>query len=74
MINDILKAGLQGIQTGISRAAENAERVVRSFSPESEESPVEPLIALKQDENQVKASAKVIKVADELTKSVLDIA
>ena len=73
MIDKILAAGLQGIQRGLSGAAEKVEKISRAFLPESDIDPVDPIVGLKADEHQIKASAKVIKVADDLNKSILDI-
>lgn len=73
MVDSITNSGLAGIQSGLARAAQSADRVTRAFLPESAEDPVEPLIELKQASNQVKASAAVVKVGDEVLGTILDI-
>jgi hypothetical protein len=47
--------------------------VIALFSQDSQEDPITPLVDLQQDALQVKASAQVIKVGDEMTKTVLDL-
>lgn len=73
MVDSILRSGLTGLQTGFERSAQSADRITKAFLPDSTEDPVVPLIELKQASNQVKASAKVIKVGDEMLGTVLDI-
>jgi len=58
---------------GMESAARDSERVVRAFTTNPEEDPVEPLLNLQRDARQVQASAAVIRVADELTRYTLDI-
>ncbi len=58
---------------GMQAAATDSARVITSFSEGSQEDPIIPLVSLKQDELQVKASAQVVKVGNEMTKAVLDI-
>ena len=73
MTAEIRNIALNGIQKGLSGIAEKADRISRSFVSENGEGPVNDIVGMKLDEFQVKASAKVIKTADELEKSVLDI-
>lgn len=72
-MDSITKTGLQGMLTGLDNAARDASRVVNSFSDKSTEDPIAPLVDLKKDSFQVQASAKVIKVGDEMLGSILDI-
>ena len=72
-IDSILKSGLEGIHRGLKGATENARKISEASDPDSGISLEEPLIGLKQDENQVKASAKVVKVAERLQDEILDI-
>jgi hypothetical protein len=73
MSNEIFQIGLSGIQRGLAGVAEKAERITRAFLPDSNEEPSDAIIGIKLDEFQTKASAKVIKTAEELQDSVLDI-
>jgi len=72
-MDSIFDIGLRGVHTGLENASRDAERVVRSFSPEATEDPVDPLIDLQADARQVKASTTVIKIGDRLLGSILDI-
>lgn len=73
MIDDILARGLAGIQSGLSSAAGYAKQVSEAFGPNGDGDLAGPAIGLELSKVQVAASAKVIKVGDELNKSVLDI-
>jgi hypothetical protein len=72
-MNSVVASGLAGILRGMQSAATDSARVVTSFSPDSQEDPTRAMIDLQQDALQVKASAKVVKVGDEMTKTVLDL-
>ncbi len=73
-MSSIQNIGLQGMKQGFASAADNAEKITQAFTPDSSVSdPVEPIIGLEQAKRQVEASAKVIKVGNELDKEVLDI-
>ncbi len=69
----ILNAGLLGIRRGLEGAEINSARVANAFLPESTENPIDPLVALVRDKQQVEASLKVVKVGDEMVGAVLDI-
>ena len=71
-INSAYQSGLEGVQRGLKSAAEHANQISK-FDPESGDDKVEAMVGLKLDEHQVKASTKVIKAAERLDKSVLDI-
>lgn len=72
-MNSVFLNGLSGLRMGMESAARDSERVVRAFTTNPEEDPVEPLLNLQRDARQVQASAAVIRVADELTRYTLDI-
>ena len=72
-MRSIESIGLQGVQSGLAKAAESAYKLSQSFQPESTSEPVDSIVALHQAKQQVEASAKIIKVGDQLNKSVLDI-
>ena len=73
MTSSIRSTALQGIQKGLSNIAEKADRISRAYTSENSEDPTSDIVGIKVDEFHVKANAKVIKVSDELEKSVLDI-
>ncbi len=68
-----MNIGLLGMQRGLEDAEINSARVVNAFLPESTEDAVEPLVALQLDKRQVEASARVVKIGDEMLGTVLDI-
>ena len=72
-MTSIQAIGLQGMLQGLESAAQNAEKIPQAFQPESTADPLEPMLGLEQAKRQVEASAKVIKVGNELDKAVLDI-
>jgi len=73
-VNSILATGVQGIQRGLSSARENAQEVA-SFGTTNQNSSLsglaEPLIGLRQDLAQVRASSEVVATVDELLSSLL---
>jgi len=74
-INPVLNAGLQGVQNGLESARNNAERIARFGTTESGAELgglAEPLIGLKQDLTQVRASAEVISTVDEILSSLFE--
>ena len=73
MANDIVGAGLRGILTGLTQAAQAAEDISTSFQPESTTDYTDAAISLIGAENQVKASRKVVEIGAELDKEVLSI-
>ncbi len=82
-MSSIYGIGLRGVQAGISASIDNAEKLSRAYeSTSSTGSPsvapsdsdgIEAIVGLKLAEHQVKSSSKIIEVAQELDKSVLDI-
>jgi len=73
MVDSITGIGLRGVLDGLERAGKAASEASQALSPNGSGDLVSPLVDLKQAELQTKASAKIIAVGDELTKSVLDI-
>ena len=74
MIGTILSNGLQGIQSSLKRAGELAARIASPNAIEaSEDQFVSDVIELKQERNNLKANAIVIKTAEEMQDSLLDI-
>ena len=72
-MDSVIHSGLLGVQRGMESASRNSERVIHSFFPDSDEDPIEPLVALQLDKRQVEASLQVIKTGEELIGTVLDI-
>lgn len=76
MVDSIVGNALKGIQQGMQSAAKNAEKISQAFNPQNPEESsdaLEPMIGLKLDEQQVKASAKVIETSKKMDDAVLDI-
>ncbi len=69
----LLATGVQGVQTGVANANEAADRIARLGTTESDGDFITPMVDLKQSELQVKASAAVIKSADEMIGTLIDI-
>lgn len=79
MVDSVLSAGLQGIQSGLSSARQAAEDIGQATktatSTENDEQAVditEAAVNLKISERQVQASATVVKTADEILGTLLD--
>jgi hypothetical protein len=71
--SSVLATGVQGVQTGIASANEAAGKIARFGTTEQDGDIVTPMIDLKRSELQVKASAAVIKSADEMIGTLIDI-
>ena len=69
MTNKIENIGLGGIQAGLSRAAEAAEKIASSGGDVD----VEDALKLQSAKRDVAASSKIVQVADEMSESVLRI-
>ncbi len=72
-MNDISAIGLQGMIKGQENASRDASRVVNSFSGSSTEDVAAPLVDLQRDSLQVEASAKVVKLGNDMVGSILDL-
>ena len=72
-VNSIIQTGLAGVLSGMQSAAQHVDEINQAFTGASAQDPIEPIVGLTQDETQVKASAAVIKVGQDLTQSVLDL-
>ncbi|MBL4827612.1 MAG: flagellar biosynthesis protein FlgE [Spongiibacteraceae bacterium] len=78
-INSILTTGIQGVKNGIETTQTAAQTIARSTLPNAVEDSsngldtlTDAVVDLKVGENQVKASAAVIKTADEILGTLLD--
>jgi len=68
-----LPPAFAGVQSGLHSINNNSAKITNARSPESNDDITEPLVNLLRDEQQVKASAKVIEAADSILGSILDI-
>ena len=75
-MDSILQAGLQGVQNGLDqfgRAANNvATSVSQTISTTDSTSPTANAVEVKQAQQTVEASAKVVSAADEAVGTLLD--
>lgn len=69
----LFAAGVQGVQSGVARANDAAGQIARFGTAEQDGDVVTPMVELKSSELQVKASAAVIKTADEMVGTLIDI-
>lgn len=72
-MDPISASGLRGIHSGIARAAAAAESMSNAFTPSSTEDFTDAAISLIGANNEIKASSKVVKVGQDVQKSILDI-
>ena len=72
-IGSVLSAGLQGIKAGIDRSDRAAGRIAGFGSSLETGDAAASMIDLKVSEIQVKASASVIKTADQVLGTLVDI-
>jgi len=70
-IEGALSQAITGIQRGLSSARDNAEKIA-NFDSGNPADLVEPMVGLKFDALQVKASAEVLKAVDEMIGSLFD--
>jgi flagellar hook protein FlgE len=77
MIDSVLATGVAGVQAGLGQAQQAADNIARSGTTRPEggalNSITEAVVDLKASEIQVKASAAVIKTADEMIGTLIDI-
>lgn len=72
-VNSILSTGVQGVQAGMQRANRAAGEIARAGTSAEGGDLATPIVDLKLSELQVKASAAVIKTADEVVGTLIDI-
>jgi flagellar hook-associated protein FlgK len=65
-----LQSALTGVQTGMQSLNNNSAKIANA---QSNGDITEPLVNLLQDEQQVKASAKVLEATNSMLGSILDI-
>jgi len=71
-VNSIANAGIQGINTGLRQATDAASRIAQPNLEQGLEQFTTAAVDLKSAEQQVQASAQVVKTADELVGTLLD--
>jgi len=77
VVDSVLSSGVSGIQRGIETAREAASDIARAGTVEPENAATVPDLAesavkLIQSEQQVAASAAVVRTADELLGTIID--
>lgn len=77
MVDSVLATGLNGVQAGILRAHQAASSIAGQTLPREGVAPadnlIQPMVELELSEQQVVASAAVVKTADELLGTLIDI-
>ena len=88
MVDSVLSIGLQGVQQGVSSARQAAQDVVAATTVDTLQTPTSQtssagaevvpdlataLVDLKISEHQVEASAAVIRTADEIMGTIINI-
>ena len=70
--NSLLQVGASAMQAGIQQASQAAAEIT-GVANNNDASLSDSVVALLQAENQVKASAQVVKTADQLMGSMIDL-
>ena len=73
-IGGAFNQAMLGIQRGLTSAREHAAQIASAdqFNNDSPSGLVEPMLGLRQDEIQVKASTEVLKAVDDMLGSLFD--
>lgn len=74
-IDSVAAVGLLGVQKGMQGAASSASVIANANQGSSTDmrSMTEALVTLKQQEQQIEASAKTIKAADDMIGTIIDV-
>jgi flagellar hook protein FlgE len=72
-MSTIFSVGMQGIQAGISFANQASGQIARAGNNLQSGDLTGPIVNLKISEQQVKASAAVIKTGDQMLGTIIDI-
>lgn len=72
-ISPMMSSGLQGLVAGINRTEGSAGKIAMNSQGSDTESFTASMIGLKAGEIQVKAAAAVVKSADEILGSIINI-
>lgn len=73
MIDEVTKAGMQSMKQGSERVAKAANELSNAFLPESDSDAVKSSIELHEGQREFSIGAKLIKVADKMRSTILDI-
>ena len=73
MIDSISNNALAGMQSALDSAGTHASEIANAFSNQGSGDIVSPAIGLIQDKLQFEASTEVVKVAKNLSDSLLDV-
>lgn len=86
MVDSVMASGLQGVQRGVNNAQQAAQNIAETTTQPREQSNnveragsderpslEESIVELKTSERQVEASAQVVKTADDLLGTIVDI-
>lgn len=68
-----IQSAYTGIQSGMQKLNENSAQIAKATTTGSDVNLSEPLVELMLNEQQVKASAKVIEANDDILGSILNI-
>jgi flagellar hook protein FlgE len=70
--SSVLSSGVQGLQAGLGRANQAAGQIARAGTGSDGGDLTTSLVDLKSSEQQVKASAAVIRTADDMLGTLID--
>ena len=76
MVDGITASALQGIQSAQSKMQRNAFDIAKanqSLKADNSKDPTRSLVELNQNKNAAQANMKVLKTADEMLGSILDV-
>ena len=73
MVDSVSSSALQGIQRAQNGMQRNASNIARSNQPDNPKDMTRSLVELNQHKNAGMASMKVLKAADEMLGSLLDV-
>lgn len=71
-MNSVMSTGMQGLQAGLGRANQAAGDIARAGTTSSDGDLASSMVDLKVSEQQVKASAAVVKTADDMLGTLID--
>ncbi|MFO0415864.1 MAG: hypothetical protein ACK5Y6_01115 [Pseudomonadota bacterium] len=72
-MDELFSVGTQGLNNGFQRASEASQRLIRSFSAESEDDSVQAIIDITTASREVEAAANIIRTANDLNRYILDL-
>ena len=69
----IQSVALQSIHSALADANKQAQRISTAFTEQGDGDIATPAVALIQDQQQVRASSKILRVGEDMDRAVLDI-